>query len=326
MTSCAILDQIGATPLIPVDFFEPRHGCDTISIHAKAEYLNPGGSIKDRIAFYIIREAEKRGELKKGMSIAEATSGNTGIAVAMVGRVLGYPVTIIMPDNMSRERKEMIRALNAELILTPGKENVAGAVEVLNRMRREDPDLFVPDQFRNPDNTLAHYHSTGPEIMTDMDGQVDIFVCGVGSGGTLMGAGGYLKERNPDMKLIAVEPKDSSALLGHSPGLHRIEGIGDGFIPEILDPAVIDMVLEVDDGEALSTARGLASEKGLLVGISSGANILAALTVARMFGHDKRIVTVLPDGIERYFSTDLCKREGEPVYEACDRQVDGCPV
>ena len=303
MITDALLNQIGDTPMIPLGFVEEKH--KELSVFAKAEYLNPGGSIKDRIALHIIREAEKRGELRKGMHIAEATSGNTGIAVSMVGLILGYPVTIIMPDNMSRERKEMIRALNAELILTPGDKNVAGAVDELNRLRRQNPDLFVPDQFKNKDNTLAHYYSTGPEIWKNMEGRVDVFVTGIGSGGTLMGAGTYLREKNPDLKIIAVEPKNNSALLGHEPGLHRIEGIGDGFIPEILDPDLIDEVLEVDDGEAVSTARQLASEKGLLVGISSGANIRASLMAAELFGPDKRITTVLPDGIERYFSTDL---------------------
>ena len=312
MFTNTILDQIGSTHLIPINFSESKQGHKPI--FAKAEYLNPGGSIKDRVAKFIIREAEKRGELKKGMHIAEATSGNTGISVAMVGLIDGYPVTIIMPENMSQERKKMIHALNAKLILTPSEKNVAGAIEELEQLRMSQSNLFVPDQFNNHDNSLAHYRSTGPEIWEDMRGQVDIFVSGIGSGGTLMGTGSYLKEKNPNLKIIAVEPKNNSALLGHEPGLHKIEGIGDGFIPDILDISIIDMVLEVDDDAAVSMAAQLASTKGLLVGISSGANIRASLMAAEIFGHDKYIVTILPDSVDRYFSTvlfDTFKRNQE---------------
>lgn len=299
-----ILNQVGSTPLIPLEFFDNEDKQLSLVL-AKAEYLNPSGSIKDRVAQYIIQEAEKRGDLRKGMAIAEATSGNTGIAVAMVGLILGYPVSIIMPENMSEERKKIIRALQAELILTPKKDNMAGAVAELTRMRRKNPNLFVPDQFCNPDNNLAHYHGTAPEIWEDTDGRVDVLVSGVGSGGSLMGIGSFLKERNPDLKVVAVEPKNNSALLGHEPGLHKIEGIGDGFIPDILDPSIIDTVMEVSDEDAIETARQLSSEKGLLVGISSGANIRGALMAAQLYGRDKRIVTVLPDAIDRYFSTDM---------------------
>ncbi|MBI9090224.1 MAG: cysteine synthase A [Desulfobacterium sp.] len=304
MNSNGILNQIGATPMFNMGLGENGD----MNIFAKAEYLNPGGSIKDRVALFIIQEAEKRGELKKGMTIAEATSGNTGIAVAMIGLIKGYDVTIIMPENMSEERKKMIRALNAELILTPKEKNMSGAVEKLNELRRERENLFVPDQFENQDNSLAHYSSTGPEIWEAMDGHVDVFVSGVGSGGTLMGTGRYLKEKNPDLKIIAVEPKNSSALLGHQPGLHKIEGIGDGFIPAIVDPGMIDEILEIDDDDAVFTAKRLASEKGFLAGISSGANISAAMKVKQMSGKDKTIVTLLPDGAERYFSTGLFKK------------------
>jgi cysteine synthase A len=306
MVSNTILNQIGSTPLLNVGISENGNG--SMNIFAKAEYLNPGGSIKDRVALFIIEEAEKRGELKKGMTIAEATSGNTGIAVAMIGLIKGYDVTIIMPENMSEERKKMIRALNAELILTPKEKSVGGAVEKLNELRRERENIFVPDQFENQDNSLAHYYSTGPEIWEAMDGHVDVFVSGVGSGGTLMGTGRYLKEKNPDLKIIAVEPKNSSALLGHQPGLHKIEGIGDGFIPAIVDPGMIDEILEIDDDDAVFTAKRLASEKGFLAGISSGANISAAMKVMQMSGKDKTIVTLLPDGAERYFSTGLFKK------------------
>ncbi|MCP4119673.1 MAG: cysteine synthase A [Desulfobacteraceae bacterium] len=306
MEANTILNQIGSTPLLNVGLSAKGNG--SMNIFAKAEYLNPGGSIKDRVALFIIQEAEKRGELKKGMTIAEATSGNTGIAVAMIGLIKGYDVTIIMPENMSEERKKMIRALNAELILTPKEKSVGGAVEKLNELRMERDDIFVPDQFENQDNCLAHYFSTGPEIWEAMEGHVDVFVSGVGSGGTLMGTGRFLKEKNPDLKIIAVEPKNSSALLGQQPGLHQIEGIGDGFIPSIVDPGIIDEVIEIDDDDAVSTAKRLASEKGFLAGISSGANISAAIKIKQMVGNNKNIVTLLPDGAERYFSTGLFRK------------------
>ena len=303
MKNMTILKQIGSTPLIPVG--QGQHEHHQTHIFAKAEYLNPGGSIKDRVALCIIQEAEKRGDLKKGMTIAEATSGNTGIAVAMIGLIKGYHVTIIMPENMSEERKKMIKALNAKLILTPKKENVGGAVKRLNQLRQNQSNVFVPDQFENQDNSLAHYHSTGPEIWKSMNGDVDIFVSGIGSGGTLMGTGTYLKKMNPNLKIIAVEPKNNSALLGHQPGLHKIEGIGDGFIPSIVTPDLIDQIIEVDDDDAIAMAKRLAAENGFLAGISSGANICAALKAAQIYGYDKKITTILPDGAERYFSTGL---------------------
>jgi cysteine synthase A len=301
MRSNKVLGQIGATPMFRIGL----GGNDDMNIYAKAEYLNPGGSIKDRVALFIIEEAEKKGKLKKGMSIVEATSGNTGIAVAMVGLIKGYDVRIIMPENMSDERKKMIRALNAELILTAPEKNVAGAVEKLKEIMTEDGNVFVPDQFENHDNSMSHYLSTGPEIWKNMNGHVDIFVSGLGSGGTLMGTGKYLKEKNPDIMIVAVEPKNASALLGHEPGLHKIEGIGDGFIPPIVDTALIDKVIEVDDDSAVEMTRRLASEQGFLVGISSGANVCAALEMQGLFGKDKNIATIFPDGAERYFSTAL---------------------
>lgn len=297
----SILNKIGSTPM--VDIGSSSHYFK--GIFAKAEYMNPGGSIKDRIALYIIEEAEKRGELKKGMQIVEATSGNTGIAVAMTGLIKGYDVTIIMPENMSEERKKIIRALNAKLILTPKEKNVAGAVEKLNEIRKNNENIFVPDQFENNDNTLAHYHSTGPEIWNQMNGDIDVFVSGMGSGGTIMGTGLYLKEKNPDIKIIAVEPRNVSALLGHQPGLHKIEGIGDGFIPSIVDTSIIDDVIEVDDEEAVSMAKNLSSKQGYLAGISSGANIYGAKAAKDIYGKNKRVATLLPDGAERYFSTGL---------------------
>ncbi len=301
MNSKGILNQIGDTPMFRIGL----GGDDDTNIYAKAEYLNPGGSIKDRVALFIIEEAEKKGQLKRGMSIVEATSGNTGIAVAMVGSIKGYDVRIIMPENMSDERKKMIRALNAELILTASEKNVAGAVEKLKKITSENENIFVPDQFKNHDNSMSHYLSTGPEIWKDMNGHVDIFVSGLGSGGTLMGTGKYLKEKNPEIMIVAVEPKNVSALLGHEPGLHKIEGIGDGFVPPIVDNSLIDKVIEVDDDSAVEMTRRLASEQGFLVGISSGANICAALEMRNLFGKDKNIATIFPDGAERYFSTAL---------------------
>lgn len=301
MNTNGILNQIGSTPMFSITL----GGNDDMNIYAKAEYLNPGGSIKDRVALFIIEEAEKRGTLKKGMSIVEATSGNTGIAVAMIGLIKGYDVKIIMPENMSDERKKMIRALDAELILTSPEKNVAGAVEVLKRITFENDNVFVPDQFRNHDNSMSHYLFTGPEIWKNMNGHVDVFVSGLGSGGTLMGTGKYLKEKNPDIRIIAVEPKNVSALLGHEPGLHKIEGIGDGFIPSIVDTDLIDEIIEIDDDSAVEMTRRLASEQGFLVGISSGANVCAALEMRRLLGKDKKIATIFPDRAERYFSTDL---------------------
>jgi len=301
MYSNSILNQVGSTPMVDIDL-QGFGKC-----FAKAEYLNPGGSIKDRIALFIIQEAEKRGELKKGMTIAEATSGNTGIAVAMVGLIKGYHVQIIMPENMSDERKKIIRALNAELILTPKEESVGGSVEELKKICSRTDRIFVPDQFGNKDNSRAHYQTTGPEIWNAMNRQVDVFVSGIGSGGTIMGTGTFLKERNPNLKVIAVEPRNASAIIGQQPGLHKIEGIGDGFIPKIVDVDFIDHVVEVSDEDAIGTAKRLAAENGYLTGISSGANIYAAMEAKKMFGPDIRIATILPDGAERYFSTGLFK-------------------
>ncbi|MBE9572638.1 MAG: cysteine synthase A [Proteobacteria bacterium] len=296
-----LLHNIGSTPIVDVSFMENKGAI----IVAKAEFLNPGGSIKDRVATFIIEKAEEEGRLKKGMSIVEATSGNAGIATAMVGAIKGYGVKIIMPENMSEERKKMIRALGAELILTPAEKNISGSIDKLDEIRMRNGNIFILDQFRNSDNAKAHYMTTGPEIWEALGGHVDIFVAGVGTGGTLMGAGKYLKERNPAVMLIAVEPQNVSALLGHEPGLHKIEGIGDGFLPDIVEPELIDGVVEVRDEDAIRTARRLGKEKGILVGISSGANVWAATEIVERFGRDKLIVTVLPDRAERYFSTEL---------------------
>ncbi len=295
----SVLDMIGNTPLVSLNKLTG------LNIFAKAEYLNPGGSIKDRVAKYMIEQAEAKGILKPGMTIMEPTSGNTGIGIALVGVQKGYRVVIVMPENMSEERKKIILALGAELILTKTDESIGGSVSEVERQKAKDPAIFVPQQFENPDNPQIHYLTTASEIWEQMKGNVDIFVSGLGSGGTLAGIGKYIKERNPAAKIIAVEPKNVSALLGHEPGLHKIQGIGDGFIPKVLDVSLIDGVVEVTDDDAIQTARKLAKVQGILVGTSSGANVFASIKMAQKYGVGNNIVTVLPDRVERYFSTSL---------------------
>ncbi|HPD28628.1 MAG TPA: cysteine synthase A [Phycisphaerae bacterium] len=289
-----ILNLIGNTPLLRLK---------GENIYAKAEFLNPGGSIKDRVALAMLEGAERDGQLKRDSIIVEPTSGNTGIGVALVGRLKGYKVRIVMPEGMSEERKKLIKALGAELILTPDKESIGGAVRRVAEMAAEDARVFVPQQFENPENPRIHYTETARELWRQMNGDIACFVAGVGSGGTLQGVGKFLREHKPDVRLVAVEPKNASALLGHEPGLHQIQGIGDGFIPAILDVKLIDEVIEVTDEDAIETTRQLGRDFGLLVGISSGANVWAARQLAkRVTGN---IATVLPDRAERYFSTAL---------------------
>jgi len=273
------------------------------SIFAKAEFLNPGGSIKDRVALHMIETAEKNGQLKLNSIIVEPTSGNTGIGLTFVGVQKGYRVRIVMPENMSEERKKIITAFGGELVLTPAEESLTGAIKRAEDLRREDPKVFVPQQFENPANPEVHYLTTAREIWEQMDGDISGFVAGVGSGGTLAGVGKFLKEKNRAIHLVAVEPKNSSALLGDEPGLHQIQGIGDGFVPKILDVSIIDDIVTVTDDEAITTTRRLAREEGLLVGTSSGANIWAAMEISKRLKGN--IVTVLPDRAERYFSTSL---------------------
>ncbi len=289
-----ILDLIGNTPLIRLA---------GENVYAKAEFLNPGGSIKDRVARAMLEGAERDGRLKPDSIIVEPSSGNTGIGVALVGRLKGYKVRVVMPEGMSVERKKLIKALGAELVLTPDKESIGGAVERVRRMQAEDPRVFVPQQFENPDNPRCHYEETAPELWRQMTGRIDVFVAGVGSGGTLQGVGKFLQERRPGVKIVAVEPKNVSALLGHEPGLHQIQGIGDGFIPAVLDVSIVDDVIEVTDEDAIETTRQLGRDSGLLVGISSGANVWAARQLAK--GFKGNVATVLPDRAERYFSTAL---------------------
>ena len=299
MFSKNVLDQIGNTPIVCL-----KSALDA-NIFAKAEHLNPGGSIKDRVALFMLQEAIKNGDLNPGDTIAEPTSGNTGIGIALVGGLLGYDVVIAMPENMSEERKKIIRALGADIILTPAKESLEGAIKAVLKLQQSRPNVYIPQQFENQNNPLTHYLTTGPEIWKQLRHHVDIFVSGLGSGGTLGGAGKFLKERNKDTIIVAVEPKNVSALLGHEPGLHRIEGIGDGFIPPVLDTSLVDEVIEVTDEDAVEISRLLARKAGLLVGTSSGANVWACIQMARKFGKDKIIATVLADRAERYFSTSL---------------------
>jgi len=289
-----ILELIGNTPLLQLK---------GENIFAKAEFLNPGGSIKDRVALAMLEAAERDGKLRKDSIITEPSSGNTGIGLALVGHLMGYRVRIVMPEGMSEERKKLIKALGGELVLIPDEEGLAGAVRTVEQMAAEDPRVYVPQQFENPENPRVHYEQTARELWRQMGGDIDCFVAGVGSGGTLQGVGKFLKEHKKDVKVIAVEPENRSALLGHEPGLHQIQGIGDGFIPAILDVSMVDDVVEVSDDNAIQTTRQLGTDFGLLVGISSGANVWAARRLAEKI--DGNIATVLPDRAERYFSTAL---------------------
>lgn len=295
-----IIECIGNTPMISL---KESTG---LPIYAKAEFLNPGGSIKDRVAKNMVEQAEKDGKLKPGMTIIEPTSGNTGIGLSLVGVRKGYRVIIVMPENMSEERKKIIQCLGAKLVLTPAKESIGGSVKKAEQLLAELGDQgFMPQQFENPANPDIHYRTTAPEIYKELDGKVDIFVGGLGSAGTLQGIGRYLKDQNPDIKVAAVEPKNVSALHGDKPGIHQIQGIGDGFIPAVLDTSLIDDVVEVSDEDAIETTRQLAKVQGLLCGTSSGANIWACKQMAAKYGSDKVIATVLADRMERYFSTGL---------------------
>jgi cysteine synthase A len=294
MVTDSVLDLIGNTPLIRLRGER---------VYGKAEFLNPGGSIKDRIAVAMLEGAERSGRLNPGATIVEPTSGNTGIGIALVGRLKGYQVKIVMPEGMSGERKQLILALGAELVLTPDSEGIAGAVRVAEQFAAQDPRVFIPQQFENADNPRVHYETTAAELWRQLEGDVGCFVAGVGSGGTLQGVGTFLKEQNPKTRVVAVEPEGRAALLGHEPGLHQIQGIGDGFIPGVLDVSLVDEVIEVGDADAIATARQLSRDHGLLVGTSSGANVWAARRLAeRVSGN---VATILPDRAERYFSTAL---------------------
>lgn len=293
----SILDLVGETPLVQLK------NISSGNVYAKAEFLNPGGSIKDRVAKHILESAQEEGQLKSGMTIIESTSGNTGIGLALVGVQMGYRVVCVMPENMSVERKKIIKAFGGEIVSTPAEESLPGCLKVMNEITAKDPDkYYMVNQFVNPLNPQIHYLQTGPEIWRQLDGDVGVFVAGVGSGGTLQGVGRFLKEKDASIKIVAVEPKNSASLLGREPGLHQIQGIGDGFVPDVLDINLIDMVITVSDEEAIKITRRLALEEGVLVGTSSGANVFAALEIDN--GRNN-VVTVLPDRAERYFSTAL---------------------
>lgn len=295
-----ILQTIGNTPLVKIGKIDTGGS----EIYAKIEARNPGGSVKDRIALAMIEDAEKKGILRKGDTIIEPTSGNTGIGIAMVAAYKGYKAVFTMPETMSVERRKLLRFLGAEIILTPGKLGMKGAVEKAEELVRTK-GYFMPSQFESQANPKIHEETTGPEIIEAMGGErLDYFVSGVGTGGTITGAGRALRRKYPQIKIVAVEPEGSPVLSGGSPGPHKIQGIGAGFIPRVYDPEVVDEIIRVSDEDAIKTARKLAKEEGILAGISSGASMYAALTIARS-KRGKRIVVILPDTGERYLSTEL---------------------
>ena len=296
---------IGNTPLLELTHIEKEFGLKA-KLLAKLEYLNPAGSIKDRVGKAMIEDAEKSGKLTKDSVIIEPTSGNTGIGLAMVATAKGYRTIIVMPDTMSAERRKLIAAYGAELVLTDGKKGMAGAIEKSEELAKELPGGFVAGQFVNPVNPRAHFESTGPEIYEDTDGKVDILVATVGTGGTITGTGEYLKSRNPKIKVVAVEPASSPVLSGGKAGAHAIQGIGAGFIPEILNTDVYDEIIQVTNEDAFEGGRWVGKKEGVLVGISSGAALYAAIEVAkREENAGKTIVVILPDSGDRYLSTEL---------------------
>lgn len=300
-----LTELIGNTPLLELTKFSESKGIQTPVI-AKVEYFNPGGSVKDRIALAMIEDAEKRGILKPGATIIEPTSGNTGVGLALVSAVKGYRLILTMPETMSVERRNLVKAYGAEVRLTSGKDGMPGAIRAAEELRDSIAGSVILQQFENPANPQKHYDTTGIEIWVQTDGQVDIFVAGVGTGGTISGVGKRLKEKNPNVKVIAVEPKSSPVLNGGASGPHKIQGIGAGFVPNTYDASVIDEVFDVENDDAIRTGRQLAQEEGLLVGISSGAAAYAAAEIAkRPENHGKRIVVLLPDTGERYLSTVL---------------------
>jgi len=311
-----LTDLIGNTPLLELSNFNKQHNLDA-TIIAKLEYFNPAGSVKDRIGFAMIDTAEKQGLLNKDTVIIEPTSGNTGIALAFVAAAKGYRLIIALPETFSIERRNLMKALGAELILTPGAEGMKGAIKRATDLAAITPNSFLPQQFKNPANPEIHRTTTAEEIWRDTDGDVDIFIAGIGTGGTITGVGEVLKSRKPGVQIIAVEPTDSPVLSGGKPGPHKIQGIGAGFVPDVLNVSVIDEIIQVTNNQAFETSRLLARTEGLLVGISSGAATYAALEVARRpENKGKKIVVILPDTGERYLSTLLYQFEEEPAKEA----------
>lgn len=297
-----VTELIGRTPLLRINKLT---GENDATVLIKLERNNPGGSVKDRIAYNMIKRAEEEGRLKPGGTIIEPTSGNTGIGLAMVAAALGYKVILTMPETMSIERRKLLKAYGAEIVLTPGKEGMKGAIRKAEELLAETENAIIPQQFENPANPAIHEKTTGVEIWEDTGGRIDYFVSGVGTGGTLTGAGRYLKERNPELKIIAVEPANSPVISGGDPGPHKIQGIGAGFIPAILDTELIDEIYKITDEEAMETARQAARKEGILIGISSGAALAAALKIAQKAGKGKTIVAIAPDTGERYLSTEL---------------------
>ena len=300
-----ITDLIGNTPLLELKNYEKEHNLEA-TVLAKLEYFNPAGSVKDRIARAMIDEAEASGALKPGAVIIEPTSGNTGIGLASVAASRGYKIILTMPETMSVERRNLLKAYGAEIVLTDGAKGMKGAIEEANRLAQNTPGSFIPSQFTNKANPEAHIKTTGPEIWNDTDGKVDIFVAGVGTGGTLSGVGKYLKSKNPNVKVVAVEPAGSPVLSKGTPGPHKIQGIGAGFVPETLDTGIYDEIITVENEDAFKTGAALARKEGVLVGISSGAAVFAASQLAkRPENKGKIIVALLPDTGERYLSTPM---------------------
>ncbi|WP_438314139.1 cysteine synthase A [Sporosarcina sp. FA9] len=302
----SIADLVGRTPIVKLNRMT---GAEDAEVYLKLEYFNPGSSVKDRIALAMIEAAEKSGDLVQGSTIIEPTSGNTGIGLAMIAAAKGYKSVLVMPDTMSIERRTLLRAYGADLVLTPGADGMKGAIAKAGQLAEEN-GWFMPQQFNNAANPEIHRLTTGPEIADAMD-RVDAFVSGVGTGGTITGVGSVLKERFPDVKIIAVEPTDSAVLSGEKPGPHKIQGIGAGFIPEVLDTHIYDEIIQVSNDESYDTARRAAREEGILGGVSSGAAIFAAIQVAKRLGKGKKVVAILPSNGERYLSTPLYNIEEE---------------
>jgi cysteine synthase A len=296
-----ITELIGRTPLVRLNRLSPTGGA---TIYGKVEFFNPGGSVKDRICLNMIDEAERLGALKPGGTIVEPTSGNTGIGLALVAAVRGYKLILVMPESMSMERASLLSSYGAQLVLTPAWEGMKGAIRESESIIAQNPSYFMPDQFSNPANPAMHKKTTALEILESLNGKIDAFVAAVGTGGTITGCGEVFKERDPNVKVIAVEPAGSPVLSGGEPGPHKIQGIGAGFIPKVLNRAILDRVMTVTDDEAYQTAKQLSKKEGLLVGISAGANVFAAQKVAQELGPGKNVVTILCDTGERYISIE----------------------
>ena len=308
-----ITDLIGHTPLVELSKFSALQGLDT-PIIAKVEFFNPGGSVKDRVGLAMIEDAERKGILKPGATIIEPTSGNTGVGLALASAVKGYKLILTMPETMSVERRNLVKAYGAQVKLTPGKDGMPGAIKAAEALRQSIPGAVILEQFENPANPRKHYETTGVEIWNDTDGKIDIFVAGVGTGGTISGIGKYLKEQNPNVKVVAVEPATSPVLNGGPSGAHKIQGIGAGFVPKIYDASVVDEVLDIAGDDAIRAGRQLAQNDGVLVGISSGAAAFAAAQLAkRPENKGKTIVALLPDTGERYLSTVLYAFDEYPL-------------